>query len=359
HIGTSHPGYKGLFFVEGVGENAASPNSNSAAHFWGENLEGITWHPISTGNAALDARIVYSPHVYGPDVYNQGYFQVGNFPTNMPDIWNMHFGFAEALTGHPVVLGEWGGHYTANTPDETWQNALADWLRTNCMTDQFYWCLNPNSGDTGGILNNDWTTVNTRKLSLLANVVPYPTNFTYANSQICVTHGWFANSACNSASQTTASSGSTASTSSSSSVSTASASSSSSTSPSTTSSTPSTTSSTASSSTASSSSAAPSGGGQVTYSVSQVNSWVENNLPMKQISIAITNNGPSTVCDVTIQMTPSNTQVTNSWNLVSGGNGQWSFPSWLDLGNGQTHTPGMVIQSSSLPTFSSVSIQTC
>lgn len=88
-----------MFFVEGVGENAASPNTNPVAHFWGENLEGITWNPISTGNSALDARIVYSPHVYGPDVYNQGYFQINTFPYNMPTIWNAHFGFAEALTG--------------------------------------------------------------------------------------------------------------------------------------------------------------------------------------------------------------------------------------------------------------------
>jgi endoglucanase len=30
-----------------------------------------------------------------------------------------------------------------------------------------FWSLNPNSGDTGGILNDDWTTVNTRKQNIL------------------------------------------------------------------------------------------------------------------------------------------------------------------------------------------------
>ena len=29
-----------------------------------------------------------------------------------------------------------------------------------------YWALNPNSGDTSGILNDDWTTVNTVKVAV-------------------------------------------------------------------------------------------------------------------------------------------------------------------------------------------------
>jgi endoglucanase len=31
-----------------------------------------------------------------------------------------------------------------------------------------YWSWNPDSGDTGGILNDDWTTVNTAKQAYLA-----------------------------------------------------------------------------------------------------------------------------------------------------------------------------------------------
>jgi aryl-phospho-beta-D-glucosidase BglC (GH1 family) len=30
-----------------------------------------------------------------------------------------------------------------------------------------YWALNPDSGDTGGILQNDWTTVNQQKQDYL------------------------------------------------------------------------------------------------------------------------------------------------------------------------------------------------
>src|SRR5438270_6139184 len=30
-----------------------------------------------------------------------------------------------------------------------------------------FWCVNPNSGDTGGLLEDDWTTVNPAKMALL------------------------------------------------------------------------------------------------------------------------------------------------------------------------------------------------
>ena len=34
----------------------------------------------------------------------------------------------------------------------------------------FYFCLNPGSKDTGGLLGEDWTTPNLAKLRLLSNV---------------------------------------------------------------------------------------------------------------------------------------------------------------------------------------------
>jgi len=49
-------------------------------------------------------------------------------------------------------------------------------LKSNDITDNFVWCLNPNSGDTGGLLLNDWVTPDTAKLSVLANLVANPTN---------------------------------------------------------------------------------------------------------------------------------------------------------------------------------------
>jgi endoglucanase len=197
HFARTHPEFRGFFFVEGTDNNADGQNPNSPGHFWGENLEGVRLHPINTGNDALNSHVVYSPHIYGPDVFNMPYFQVSDFPQNMPGIWNMHFGYIKNMTGNfPIIPGEWGGKYASGSQDERWQNAFSSYLIANCMTNQFYWCLNPNSGDTGGLLGDDWTTPNTRKLQLLHNTQPNPTKFSASNGNICVTPGTFPNNAC-------------------------------------------------------------------------------------------------------------------------------------------------------------------
>jgi endoglucanase len=130
-------------------------------------------------------KLVYSPHVYGPAVYNQPYFSAGNFPNNMPAIWDAHWGFVAGQTGNAVVIGEWGGTTSGN--NGVWLNALASYLQSKGMTDQFWWCLNPNSGDTGGLLLDDWTSPDTAKLNLLASLVPSPSRFSVdTNGQVCL-----------------------------------------------------------------------------------------------------------------------------------------------------------------------------
>ena len=62
--------------------------------------------------------------------------------------------------------------------------------------DTFYWCLNPNSGDTGGLLGDDWTTPDEGKLALLARVQPDPSAVHRQGSQVCVAPGSYANAAC-------------------------------------------------------------------------------------------------------------------------------------------------------------------
>lgn len=92
----------------------------------------------------------------------------------MPAIWNAHFGFIKNISSAAVVIGEWGGATTGT--NGVWMNAFSSYLKAMGMTDNFVWCLNPNSGDTGGLLLNDWITPDTAKLSLLAGLVPNPTN---------------------------------------------------------------------------------------------------------------------------------------------------------------------------------------
>lgn len=150
-----------LVFVAGIQENPAC--SSATNHWWGGNLEPLACTPLT-----LPAhKVVLTPHVYGPDVYAQPYFAAANFPANLPAIWEQHFG--QFAASHAVVIGEWGGRYGhgGDPADKVWQDALVDWLITKDLRSSFYWSWNPNSGDTGGVLQDDWSTVWDDKMALL------------------------------------------------------------------------------------------------------------------------------------------------------------------------------------------------
>jgi endoglucanase len=149
-------------WVEGVGN--ASSNGGFAAN-WGGNL--VEAGPISGIPAN---RLVFSPHTYGPSVSVLPYFSASNYPANMPAIWDTLFGRLYGQ-GFAVVPGEFGGHYTTNsTPglnDKLWQDSYVTYLINKGTRSHFYWAVNPNSGDTGGVLLDDWRTWNNDKLLLL------------------------------------------------------------------------------------------------------------------------------------------------------------------------------------------------
>ncbi|HCP73827.1 MAG TPA: hypothetical protein DIU08_04210, partial [Ktedonobacter sp.] len=49
-----------------------------------------------------------------------------------------------------------------------------------------FWCWNPDSGDTGGILNDDWTTVNQAKEARLTAIM-YPLSATSTVASVSTT----------------------------------------------------------------------------------------------------------------------------------------------------------------------------
>jgi len=176
HILSSTNGSRFLIFVEGTASSPACAQNC----FWGENLQGPMASPISLSN---QKKLVYSPHCYGPSVASQPYFSDPTFPANMPAIWDAHWGSAVKL-GQAVVLGEWGGQLA--DPDGTWLNAFVKYLLQRNLTSQFFWCLNPDSGDTGGLLLDDWKTPVTAKLTLLQQLDPNPAVFSYSGGSYCV-----------------------------------------------------------------------------------------------------------------------------------------------------------------------------
>lgn len=154
-----------LIFVEGVQENKLC--SDSYGHWMGGNLNPVNCHKIQDSYIPAN-KLILSPHVYGPDVYNQSYFGDSTFPNNMPKIWDLHFG---TLTdkGYTIIPGEWGGKYGngGDPKDKTWQDALKKYMIGKKICNTFYWSWNPNSGDTGGILQDDWKTPWDNKVTML------------------------------------------------------------------------------------------------------------------------------------------------------------------------------------------------
>jgi len=141
--------------------------------WWGGNLMAVKKYPVHLPSNKL----VYSPHVYGPDVYNQPYFNELNFPNNMPDIWYHHFGYVKSELKHPVIFGEFGWKYGAGNPkDKIWQQKLVDRMIKNNYCSFFYWSWNPDSGDTAGILKDNWMTINQGKYDNLKRLMNYCSN---------------------------------------------------------------------------------------------------------------------------------------------------------------------------------------
>jgi hypothetical protein len=114
-------------------------------------------------------KLILFPDVYGPDEAWMWYFNDVTFPANLPDIWNHDFGQFQKK-GSSVALSEFGGKYGHNGGSAAgiaWENALVDYLISQGIHSTFYWAWNPNAGTTGGLVQDDWTTLVQDKLTNL------------------------------------------------------------------------------------------------------------------------------------------------------------------------------------------------
>ena len=152
-----------LILVEGI-EKTIDVSGNPIDWTWqGGSLMNAASRPI---RLSVPNRVVYSPHDYGPGVYNQKWFSDPSFPDNLPPFWDKHWGYLQKNGVAPVLVGEFGGRSVGTDTEGTWQRALVAYLKAN-QIHYTYWCLNPNSGDTGGLLEDDWKTINPDKAALL------------------------------------------------------------------------------------------------------------------------------------------------------------------------------------------------
>ncbi len=156
-----------LIFVEGIGAY------NGSTYWWGGDLEGAKDHPVEL---SVDNRLVYSPHDYPNSIYPQTWFSDPNYPANEPTIFSQKWGYLYEQDIAPLWIGEWGTKLT-DPKDVQWAQAITSYLHGD--TSQLkvadgemgpswsWWAWNPNSGDTGGILKDDWLSVNLNKIELL------------------------------------------------------------------------------------------------------------------------------------------------------------------------------------------------
>lgn len=166
-----------LIMVEGteiypknIKKNGDYSSQNSDDYYfnwWGGNLRGVKDYPIDLGK--YQDKLVYSPHDYGPTVYEQPWFQ-GNYTYQslMKDCWKDNWFYIQEQDIAPLLIGEWGGFMTE--PNLTWMTYMRKLIKDNHVNHTF-WCFNANSGDTGGLVLDDFVTWDEEKYKFVKEVL--------------------------------------------------------------------------------------------------------------------------------------------------------------------------------------------
>ncbi len=166
-----------LIVVEGVEvypkdikNNKSYTSKNSGDYYfnwWGGNLRGVKDFPIDLGK--YQNKLVYSPHDYGPAVYMQPWFSSGyNYNSLLKDCWQNNWFFIHKDKIAPLLIGEWGGYMTE--PNLTWMTHLRTLIKKYKLSHTF-WCFNANSGDTGGMVKDDFKTWDTKKYNFVKSAL--------------------------------------------------------------------------------------------------------------------------------------------------------------------------------------------
>lgn len=166
-----------LIMVEGteiypknIKKNGDYSSTNSDDYYfnwWGGNLRGVKDYPIDLGK--YQDKLVYSPHDYGPTVYQQPWFE-GDYTYNslMKDCWKDNWFYIQEDNIAPLLIGEWGGFMTE--PNLTWMTYMRKLIKDNHVNHTF-WCFNANSGDTGGLVKDDFVTWDEEKYDFVKEVL--------------------------------------------------------------------------------------------------------------------------------------------------------------------------------------------
>lgn len=166
-----------LVMVEGIeiypkdikknGDFASTNAGDYYSTWWGGNLRGVKDYPIDLGK--YQNKLVYSPHDYGPAVYEQEWFKGSyDYESLKKDAWNDNWLFIHDSKTAPLLIGEWGGFMTQ--PNLKWMTYLRQLIKEKRLNHTF-WCFNANSGDTGGLVKDDFVTWDEEKYEFVKEVL--------------------------------------------------------------------------------------------------------------------------------------------------------------------------------------------
>ena len=166
-----------LIMVEGIeiypkdiktnGDFSSKNSGDYYYNWWGGNLRGVKDNPVNLGK--YQNKLVYSPHDYGPTVYEQPWFKGGyTFDSLYSDCWYDNWFYIQKTNTAPLLIGEWGGFM--RDPNLKWMTYLRKLIKDNKINHTF-WCFNSNSGDTGGLVLDDFTTWDEDKYAFVKEVL--------------------------------------------------------------------------------------------------------------------------------------------------------------------------------------------
>ncbi len=146
-----------IYPIDPIANNFTSTNDDDYYNsWWGGNLRAVADYPIDFGSPERNAQIVYSPHDYGPAVYAQPWFEGGfTYESLYEDYWHDAWLYIDEEEIAPLLIGEWGGFMTGD--NLTWMTYMRQLIAEYHLNHTF-WCFNANSGDTGGLVLDDFVT---------------------------------------------------------------------------------------------------------------------------------------------------------------------------------------------------------
>lgn len=164
-----------LIMIEGIeiypknskGDYSSTNKDDYYFNWWGGNLRAVKDFPIDLGK--YQNKLVYSPHDYGPTVYAQPWFEGDyTFDSLMKDCWQDNWFYIHKENKAPLLIGEWGGFM--KDPNLKWMTYMRQLIKDNHLNHTF-WCFNANSGDTGGLVKDDFRTWDTEKYNFVKQVL--------------------------------------------------------------------------------------------------------------------------------------------------------------------------------------------